>query len=514
MIRTVRNLVRLLHIARILGKHDALSPVQDFDAPASVRWAAKVLSRRTGSSDKRPGQRIAAAFQELGPSFIKLGQALSVRADLVGEDVAIDLGALRDRLPAFPARDARGAVETALGAPIADLFSSFEDTPVAAASIAQVHFAVTDDGRDVAVKILRPGIEAAFKKDLDLFYWLARLAERFYPPLRRLKPVEVVEALAEWVALEMDLRMEAAAASELGENFSGDTEFHVPAVDWPRTAKRVLTVERITGTSIDDLDGLEAADIDRKATAAEVIQVFLKQALRDGFFHADMHHGNLFVEADGTLAAVDFGIMGRLDKATRRFMAEMLLAFLSGDYRRAAEVHFEAGYVPASKSVDAFAQACRSIGEPILGRAVNEISIGRLLAQLFQVTEDFSMETQTHLLLLQKTMVTAEGVARSLDPEINFWEVARPTIEEWMLDNLGPEARLRDAASQAAEIAQRLPALIDNAEKTMDRMLTSGVALHPDSLKRLGEERKRRNWPAASALWIIAILLAILLLKV
>jgi len=324
--------------------------------------------------------------------------------------------------------------------------------------------------------------------------------------------VQVVEALAEWVALEMDLRMEASAASELAENFADDNEFRIPAVDWPRTARRVLTTERVLGIAVDDLNQLDQAGIDRRKLAADVIQVFLKQALRDGFFHADMHHGNLFVADDGTLSAVDFGIMGRLDKATRRFMAEMLLAFLSGDYRRAAEVHFEAGYVPDSKSVDAFAQACRSIGEPILGRAVNEISIGRLLAQLFQVTEAFSMETQTHLLLLQKTMVTAEGVARSLDPEINFWEVARPTIEEWMVDNLGPEARLRDVAGQAAEVAQRLPALVDKAEKAVEKLLQDGVTLSPETIDRMTRERSRSRWPVAAALWVIALLLALLVI--
>jgi ubiquinone biosynthesis protein len=512
MIGTARNLVRLVHIARTLGRHNALTALETLDAPPQFRVVARLLSRKDRQTDKRPGQRLAAALQELGPSFIKLGQALSVRADLVGEEVALDLGELRDRLPAFPAAEARASVEAALGQPIDALFSEFDDTPVAAASIAQVHFAVTGDGRDVAVKVLRPQIEAAFRRDLDLFYWLARLAERFYPPFRRLKPVQVVEALAEWVALEMDLRMEASAASELAENFANDPEFHVPAVDWPRTAQRVLTIERVPGIAIDDLDQYDDVHVDRKKLAADVIQVFLKQALRDGFFHADMHHGNLFVEEDGTLAAVDFGIMGRLDKATRRFMAEMLLAFLSGDYRRAAEVHFEAGYVPASKSVDAFAQACRSIGEPILGRAVNEISIGRLLAQLFQVTETFAMETQTHLLLLQKTMVTAEGVARSLDPEINFWEVARPTIEEWMVDNLGPEARLRDAAGQAAEVAQRLPALIDNAEKAVERLLRDGVTLSPETIDRMTRERARSRWPVAAALWAIAVLLALLVI--
>ncbi|MDP6897388.1 MAG: AarF/UbiB family protein, partial [Rhodospirillales bacterium] len=328
--------------------------------------------------------------------------------------------------------EARVAIETEFDEPVADMFAKFDDTPVAAASIAQVHFAVTNDGREVAVKVLRPDIEEAFARDLDLLHWGADLIERTRPDLRRLKPREVVATLATTVEMEMDLRFEAAAAMEIAENFEGDTDFKVPNVDWGRTGQRVMTTERIAGVSLDDRDGIEAAGYDPLDITAKAARVTFKQVFRDGFFHADVHPGNLFVTPDGDIAAVDFGIMGRLDIRTRRVLGEMLLAFLMRDYRRAAEVHFEAGWIPADQSVDAFTQACRSIAEPILDKPQNEISIARLLGQLFQITEAFQMETQPELLLLQKTMLVAEGTARKLSPDANMWMLARPLIKEWI----------------------------------------------------------------------------------
>ena len=514
MLPTLRQFLRLIGIARTLARHDALVfPLELLDAPRPLPWLARrytawQLRRPVGG---RPGERLAAALYALGPSFIKLGQALSVRPDLIGEALADDLAELRDRLPPFPGAEARAAVTAELGRPIPDLFRIFDDRPVAAASIAQVHFAVTGDGRDVAVKIFRPGIEAAFQQDLALFYWLAGLAERLVPETRRLRPVEVVNTLAEAVALEMDLRLEAAAASELAANFRGDPDFRVPAVDWLRTGRRVLTLARVQGIAINDREALIGAGHDVSALASKVIRVFLKQALRDGFFHADLHHGNLFVAPDGTIEAVDFGIMGRLDLPTRRFMADMLAAFFTGDYRRAAEVHFDAGYVPASKSIEAFAQACRSIGEPILGRPVNEISIGRLLAQLFQITETFAMPTQPHLLLLQKTMVTVEGVARSLDPSINFWTAAQPVIEEWGREHLSPEARLRDAAAGIGEMIQRLPGIAAKIERAATHMAEHGMRLDADSMRRLAREQARQRRPLTVAVWVLVVIAFIFL---
>ncbi|PHQ72306.1 MAG: 2-polyprenylphenol 6-hydroxylase [Sneathiella sp.] len=489
MIRILNNCFRLLFIARTLARHDALFFLDDFDRlPFYIKLGRKFFPifaiGASRNPDLRDGQRLANALQELGPSFIKLGQALSVRSDLLGEERAQDLGNLRDNLPPFPFEKARETIEYELQKPLEELFTEFDSEPVAAASIAQVHFAkvretiaaptaedpdaTAEIETEVAVKILRPGIEKAFETDVQLFFWLAGLAERYQPGFRRLRLIKIVETMADSIELEMDLRLEAAAASEMAENFADDPEFSVPEIDWQRTAQRVMTQSRINGISISDKSALIAAGYDLDALASNVIRVFLHQVLRDGFFHADMHHGNLFVGEGGKLVAVDFGIMGRMDRDTRLFMAEMLYAFLTGNYRRAAEVHFEAGYVPAHKSLDSFAQACRSIGEPILGRPVNEISIARLLVQLFQITETFDMETQPQLLLLQKTMVTAEGVAQSLQTNINFWEVAQPIVAHWMRENMGPEAQVAQVVNDGFELLKKIPAIVNKA----DRILT------------------------------------------
>ncbi|HUN53442.1 MAG TPA: 2-polyprenylphenol 6-hydroxylase [Candidatus Sulfotelmatobacter sp.] len=515
MLASARQSLRLLTILRTLARYDALQPLEGMLPPRLVRLLTQAFGtgRAPYAPGARLGERLAAALHALGPSFIKLGQALSVRPDLVGDALAGDLGRLRDRLPPFSAAEARAAITAELGKPVAELFEHFEDRPVAAASIAQVHFARLPDGSEVAVKVLRPGIEAAFRRDIAQLRWLARLAERLRPALRRLRPVRVVDTIAASVELEMDLRLEAAAASELAENMAAVAGFRVPKVEWSRTARRVLTSARVHGVAIDDRAGLLDAGHDLKRLAEQVIRVFLIQALQHGFFHADMHHGNLFVAADGTLAAVDFGIMGRIDRPTRLFMAEMLHAFLVGDWRRAAEVHFAAGYVPATQSVDAFAQACRAIGEPILGRPVTEISVGRLLAQLFQVTETFAMQTQPQLLLLQKTMVTVEGVARTLDPEINFWDAARPLIVEWMRDNMGPEARMRDAAVDAGRILRRLPTLADSLERAADLLAADGLRFDPASARLLAAEQARRRRGLTAAVWFAAGLLLLLLLR-
>jgi ubiquinone biosynthesis protein len=370
-----------------------------------------------------------------------------------------------------------------------------------------VHLALTFEGEEVAVKVLRPDIAAAFARDLDLFFWLAQLIERTQPALRRLKPVAVVQTLADTVRQEMDLRLEAAGASELRENFAGDATFRVPRVDWARTGRGVLTLERVGGIRVDDRPALIAAGRDVHAVMANAAGAFFNQVFRDGFFHADLHPGNLFIDATGAIVAVDFGIMGRLDRKTRYYLADMLLAFLQGDYRRVAEVHFEAGYVPARQSLEAFAQACRSIGEPILGRPLHEISLGRLLAQLLQVTKQFQMETQPQLLLLQKTMVLAEGVGRLLDPSVNMWTLARPLIEGWMRENRGPEARLRDAAADLSGALSRLPALLGGLERLGAAIVEGGgLPLHPETVAAIA--RRRAVELLGLPLWIMALALA------
>ncbi len=478
MFSAVRHSLHLIRIGFVLARHDALFPFYEPPAPAAARWAAKTLDRtfrRRGQPDRR-GIRLAAALTSLGPSFIKLGQTLSTRSDLFGTDVADDLAQLQDRLAPFPSDIAFETIEAEFGKPIDALYASIEAKPVAAASIAQVHLAVTQDGREVAVKVLRPGIEAAFERDIAMMRWLATWAVRLAPKGRRLKPTEVVQAFADTVRAEMDLRLEAAAASELGENFRDEPMFNTPEIDWARTGRRVLTLERVTGARVDDVARLDAEGHDRHEIMRLAAQAFFRQVFEHGFFHADMHPGNLFVRADGGLTVIDFGIMGRLDRTTRDYLADMLLGMLTRDFELVADVHFRAGYVPAHQSRAAFAQACRSIAEPILGRPLHEISLGRLLQQLFQITETFEMETQPQLLLLQKTLLMAEGMGRRLDPTVNMWTLAQPLIEEWMRDHRGPEARIAGMIADMGDAAMRLPRTLARIERALEETDLSGLA--------------------------------------
>ncbi len=506
----VRNITRLFTIARTLARYDALWPLEEAGVASGLVAAARILAWR--SAEGRPGERIARALQELGPSFIKLGQALSTRSDLLGEDVAADLSELQDHLPPFSEEEARATIEKELGAPIGELFKDFTGEPVAAASIAQVHFAVTSGGEDVAVKVLRPGIEKAFAKDIYLFRWIAALVERTCPEMRRLKPVEVIETFEETVRLEMDLRLEAAAAEEMAENFAEDPDFRVPEVDWRRTAKRVLTLERVNGIPVDEVDQLVAAGYDLDEVLTKATKSFFYQVFRDGFFHADQHPGNLFIGKDGELIAVDFGIMGRLERPTIRYFGEMLMSILKRDYRRVAEVHFEAGYVPAEKSVQAFTQACRSIAEPILDKPQNEISIARLLAHLFQVTETFEMETQPQLLLLQKTMLMAEGVGRKLRPDANMWILAEPLINQWMDEYMGADAMVEEAVTEVTGGIRKLPRLFADMEKNATAMARGGMKLHPDTIKELYGENRGRRPVSTRIYWVIIAALIVVLL--
>jgi ubiquinone biosynthesis protein len=501
------DLRRLLRSARILAKHDALIPAE---YTAALPWWAKVLRRlfgsRTADSSQSPGVRLAIALESLGPAYIKLGQVLATRPDLVGDDVADALQGLQDRLPPFPTSAAKKVVARALQKPVDALFISFSDA-VAAASIAQVHEAETNDvpPRRVAVKVLRPGVEQEFARDVSAFALAARVAERVSVEARRLRPIAVVQTLAVSVALELDLRMEAAAASELAERTKNDTNFRVPAVDWPRTAERVLTTEWIDGIPIRETARLQEAGHDTKKLALLVIRSFLSQALRDGFFHADMHPGNLFVDTEGRLVAVDFGIMGRLSPAMRRFMAETLAGFLARDYRRIAEVHFTYGFVPAHHSIDMFAQALRAIGEPIFGRMSRDVSMARLLQQLFETTRRFDMEAQPQLVLLQKTMVVVEGVARGLDPDFDVWEASRPVMEEWMLDQIGPERTLRDVGEgigALGRLARDLPQLLRNVETVSNMLAEGGLRLHPDTARQIAETQTARTRHVRIAIWI------------
>jgi len=429
--------------------------------PAEVRRVARIA---------RFGARIpdtpdyAAALQQIGPPAIKLGQTLSTRPDLVGVAAAENLSRLQDDLPPAPFPKIKAEIERSFGAPLEQLFSAFDPKPVGAASIAQVHRATTTEGRDVAVKVLRPGIEEQFAEAIDTYEWTAAQVESMGPEASRLRPRHVVAQFKQWTARELDLQREAASASELKENMVAEPGYYVPEIDWRRTARRVLTLEWLEGTKLNDRDALVAEGQDCKALAATLVRAFLRQAIVDGFFHADLHHGNLFALPDGRIAAIDFGIMGRIDRRARVWLAEILYGLITGDYRRVAEIHFEAQYVPAHHSVDEFATALRAAGEPIRGLPVKEISVGRMLESLFSITRDFDMPTQPHLLLLQKSIVMNEGVASKLDPDINMWETSEPFLREWMRSELGPEAYYADRIVETVRAFKKLPDLINRID--------------------------------------------------
>ena len=525
MAAALTNTLRLARAGLVLAQHGVRFVPEGASVPFALRLARVLTApiRMVAAPFKahEPREtRLATALTRLGPSYIKLGQFLATRPDVIGPELARDLAQLQDNLPPFSMAKSRRSIEQALGGRVSDHFAEFGPA-VAAASIAQVHKAVVIDERgrhEVAVKILRPGVERRFRRDLDSYYFAARQMERLYPPSQRLKPVAVVDTLKRTTEIEMDLRLEAAAISEMAENIENDADFRVPDVDWRRTARRVLTAEWIDGIPISDHARLEAAGFDRKTLGLTVMRAFLKHAMRDGFFHADMHQGNLFVDKEGQVVAVDFGIMGRLGTKERRFLAEILYGLITRDYKRAAQVHFWAGYVPPHHPVEVFAQALRAIGEPIHGRTAEEISMADLLGQLFAYTEVFDMQTRPELILLQKTMVVVEGVARGLDPSLNMWSAAEPIARRWVEENLGPIGRLREAgegASTIGKVLADLPALLTQGQATavaLAEMARSGLRLDEETVRQLAREEARRTRWGRVALWIIAVSLAVLAL--
>ncbi len=511
MFRTLSNIRRLTRMARILAAHDALVPHEyAAHAPPAMRTIARFFGKRPSGADAdiSAGVRLAKALEGMGPSAIKLGQLLATRPDILGPDVSKGLETLQDRLPPFSESEARRIIEAELLKPLDRLFTHL-GPPVAAASIAQVHEGDTTDDppRHVAVKVLRPGIEDEFARDFDAFRFAARIAERFSAEARRLRLNDLVHTLQVSVALELDLRMEGAAASELAQNTKDDVDFRVPALDWTRTASRVLTTEWMVGTPLRDPGTLERAGHDPKRVAVAVLRSFLTQALRDGFFHADMHPGNLFVDTEGRVCAVDFGIMGRLSPQMRRFMAETLGGFLARDYVRVAQVHFDVGFVPPLHNVETFAQALRAIGEPIFGLTARDVSMAKMLEQLFETTRRFDMQLQPQLVLLQKTMVVVEGIARSLDPGFDIWEASRPVVETWMMQHLGPQARIRDAAeglTTLGRLAQNFPQMLRDTEIIAGQLADGGLRLHPESVRAIALAQLRRSRHVRVAMWIAA----------
>ncbi|WP_157217304.1 2-polyprenylphenol 6-hydroxylase [Flavisphingomonas formosensis] len=489
MTRSAVHLFRLLRWGRTLARHGALSGIErDPLTPAPVRRLTRIA--RLGA--RVPNQpAYADAFEALGPAAIKLGQALATRPDLVGEEAAADLFRLQDALPPAPYPLVRAAVERGLGKPIEALFSHFEEQAIGAASIAQVHRAITTDGRKVAVKILRPGIEEEMERAIETYEWAAAQAEAMGGELARLRPRLVIATFRQWTLRELDLRREAASASELAEGMEAEPGFVVPAVDWSRTSRRILTIDWVDGIKLADREGLLSAGHDLRALAANIVRAFLRQTIADGFFHADMHQGNLFALPDGRIAAIDFGIMGRIDRQARVWLAEILHGLITGNYKRVAEIHFEAGYVPPHHNLAEFTTALRAVGEPIRGLPVKDISIGQMLDGLFAITRAFDMQTQPHLLLLQKTMVMVEGVAQSLDPEINMWETSGPFVKEWLRSELGPEAFIADRLLADFRTLTRLPELVRRIEAAFP---SEGAAPPPPPLRDVQVVRIGGGW--------------------
>ena len=517
MIGFLKTAGRLVRVGLAIARHDVIPEREIANAPAAARLALRAAKLVAGKPASGKGS-LNAALIDLGPSYIKFGQFMATRPDFVGIERARELAQLQDRMPPFDQALAREAIEKEFSKPVDSLFSEL-GTPVAAASIAQVHRAKTSDGRDVAVKILRPGIEARFRADMDSQSLAARIAERFSPQARRLRLVDSIATLRQTVEREMDLRMEAAAMSEMAENTRDDEGFRIPAIDWQRTSKRILTCEWVDGIALNDLHKLKQAGVDLEKLAEQIVQSFLKHAIRDGLFHADMHQGNLFVDRSGNLVAVDFGIIGRLSVKERLYLAEILYGFVKRDYRRVSQVHFEAGYVPGHHGVDEFAQALRSIGEPIMDKRAEDISMGRLLGQLFEVTGQFDMVTQPQLLLLQKTQVVVEGVARSLNPKFNMWETAEPVLREWIEKKLGPQGRMEEVAEGAiaiGKVATGLPEVIDEARRTAHMLAgmaeRGGLGLDERTTQALAKAQSRQGRSGRIALWVAAISLAVIAL--
>lgn len=501
--------LRLLRAGWVLAREGALAIVDRQQLPGSLRLlvgAGRLIERPSVRQSGRV-ERLTRALNRLGPTYVKFGQSLATRPDIVGAEVAAEFAVLQDKMEPFDVALVPDLLAEALGERAPELTEL--SPPIAAASIAQVHRAVLVDAhgarRQVAVKILRPGVRQRFRDDLESYYAAARLAERAVRNLRRLRPTDVVRTLDRSARIELDLRLEAAAISEMAENIKGDRGFVIPEVSWDHTTDTVLTTSWVEGIPIRDLEALDAAGLDRKALARTLLQSFLRHAIRDGYFHADMHQGNLFADPrSGDVIAVDFGIMGRISRRERRFLADILYGFITRDYRMIARRHFEIGYVPRTQSVEDFASALRAIGEPLQGRKATDISMARVLGQLFQTTELFDMQTRPELVLLQKSMVLVEGVSRALDPELDIWTVSEPVVGDWVRREAGPLGRLedvRDNLMAAADAVGRLPAIVAKAEAALDDY---------DADKR-SPKRNFNRFMVVAGFWLLAVVCLLLI---
>ena len=496
----IKKIVTLFKLGRKVAKSDILKIISKFqEPPIVVKILFKILAfsfseKKQINVNQNEGERLSSSLESMGTTFIKLGQFLATRPDIISEELSKKLENLQDKLPSFPINQAKEIIKKDLGESTFNSIINLSE-PVAAASVAQVHKAqINDDGtiKDVAIKILRPNIKKIFNEEIDAIMLFAFLIESLIKKTKRLKLVEVVFLLKEITNLEMDLRFEAAAANEYAENTKNDVGIRVPQVYWNFTSGNVMTLDWIDGVSIRETEELKKRNIDTNKIAEDIIQHFLRHAVRDGFFHADMHQGNIFIDNSGQIVPVDFGIMGRLDKMSKRFLAEILFGFIQRDYKKVAEVHLIAGLVPKEVPIDDLAQALRSIGEPIFGQAVKDISGGRLLKQLFDVTEKFNMQTQPQLLMLQKTMVVVEGVARKLNSNTNIWETSKPVLESWLRETKDPINTLSEGLKSTTEVIKRLPdfpEIMDKANQALTFLASGQIPHNSNSYTALNEKK-------------------------
>lgn len=491
-----KQLLRLAHIHFILSRHGLdelifathlLRPLRFLYIFAPWTWFRTIKASR--------GERIRRSLEDLGPIFVKFGQILSTRRDLLPDDIADELAQLQDNVPPFNGTDARRIIEKALGESTDTLFTEFDETPLASASIAQVHTATLPDGKHVIVKVLRPGIEKVIRRDLALLHTLARLAERYWADARRLRAREVVSDYEHTILDELDLMREAANASQLRRNFSGSNQLYVPEIYWPMARRNVLVMERIHGTVISDIAALRDHGIDMKKLSERGVEIFFTQVFRHNFFHADMHPGNIFVEDSGRYIAVDFGIMGTLSPDDQRYLAENFLAFFNRDYHRVAELHVESGWIPRSTRVDEFEAAIRSVCEPIFERPLKEISFGNLLLRLFQTARRFDMPIQPQLVLLQKTLLNIEGLGRQLYPDLDLWTTAKPFLERWMNEQVGWRGLTKSMRRNAPLMAEKLPELPLLMHEVLDKARNGKLEIEwkSEELTKLRHELRQNN---------------------
>lgn len=499
--RLIRQFIRIIQINIVLVRHGLEEVIFAIHLFRPIRFVLLLLPWHWFRSvDISHGVRIRRALEDLGPIFVKFGQALSTRRDLLSDDIADELTKLQDRVPPFPGSEARQIVEKAFGKNISEIFASFDETPLASASIAQVHAATLHDGSDVVVKVLRPGVHKQVKKDLEVLHLIANLAHRYWVDGRRLRPIEVVEDYEQTVLDELDLMREAANASQLRRNFENCSDLYVPEVYWDYCRINVMVMERIHGIAVNDIATLNKNNVNLKKLSERGVNIFFTQVFKHNFFHADMHPGNIFVSyetpEDPKYLGVDFGIMGTLSIEDQRYLAENLLAFFNQDYRRVAELHLESGWVPANTRIDHFEAAIRTVCEPIFQKPISEISFGNLLLRLFQTARRFQMEVQPQLVLLQKTLLNIEGLGRQLDPELDLWKTAKPFLDRWMSEQVGMRALVKGMRKNLPKVLEQtpeLPTLIHNYFLQAELEPKRHNAFLKDEIKRLENQCKQQK---------------------